>query len=75
MEFVDAYKQNTDIPGFASIVNVETIQNNSNSLAIQMYVTSASSCTYNIEESLNNFYNSIKPLHDNFKELCKLFAK
>lgn len=75
MEIVDAYKQNTDIPGFASIVNVETIQNNSNSLAIQMYVTSASSCTYNIEESLNNFYNSIKPLHDNFKELCKLFAK
>lgn len=75
MEIVDAYKQNTDIPGFASIVNVETIQNNSNSLAIQMYVTSASSCTYNIEESLNYFYNSIKPLHDNFKELCKLFAK
>lgn len=75
MEIVDAYKQNTDIPGFASIVNVETIQNNSNSLAIQMYVTSASSCTYNIEESLNNFYNSIKPLHDSFKELCKLFAK
>ncbi|MDD6472818.1 MAG: N-6 DNA methylase, partial [Bacteroidales bacterium] len=75
MEIVDAYYKNTDIPGFASVVDIETIQKNNNSLTIQMYVSASSTNSYDLQECLCNYYNTIEPLHDSFSELCKLFTR
>ena len=74
-EIVDAYNQNTNIPGFASVVDIETIQNNNNSLTIQMYVSASSSNSYDLQECLGNYYNTIEPLHESFSELCKLLSR
>ena len=74
-EIVDAYNQNTNIPGFASVVDIETIQNNNNSLTIQMYVSASSSNSYDLQECLGNYYNTIEPLHESFSELCKLLTR
>lgn len=74
-EIVDAYNQNSNIPGFASVVDIEAIQNNNNSLTIQMYVTSTSSCSYNLQECMNNYYKTAEPLHNSFNELIKLLKK
>lgn len=74
-EIVNAYNQNTNIPGFASVVDIETIQNNNNSLTIQMYVSASSSNSYDLQECLGNYYNTIEPLHESFSELCKLLTR
>lgn len=74
-EIVNAYNQNTNIPGFASVVDIETIQNNNNSLTIQMYVSASSSSSYDLQECLGNYYNTIEPLHESFSELCKLLTR
>ena len=74
-EIVNAYNQNTNIPGFASVVDIETIQNNNNSLTIQMYVSASSSNSYDLQECLGNYYNTIEPLHESFSELCKLLSR
>lgn len=74
-EIVDAYTSNTNIQGFASIVEKEIIQNNQNSLAIQMYVSSSSSNSYNLQECLIDYYKTVEPLHNSFDALIKLFAQ
>lgn len=72
-EIVDAYCSNKNVQGFASVVDIETIQDNNNSLTIQMYVKASSSNSYDLQGCLCDYQRTIEPLHKSFSELCKLF--
>ncbi len=73
-EIVEAYNSYTDIPGFASKVDVSEIKQNNNSLTIRMYVSSATKESYDLKKNLDEFYDTLEPMHKEFETLKNLLG-
>jgi type I restriction enzyme M protein len=73
-EIVKAYNSYTYIPGFASKVDVSEIKQNNSSLTIQMYVSSATKESYDLKKNLDEFYDTLEPMHKEFETLKNLLG-
>ena len=74
-EIVRAYNANSNISGFSSVVDVNTVKNNDNSLTIQMYVSSSEKQSYELSDCLRDFYSTIEPKNAAFEQFSKLLTK
>jgi type I restriction enzyme M protein len=74
-EIVEIYNNYTNIEGVASVVDLETIIGNENSLTIQMYVASSLNKSYNLNDSLEEYVVASDLMHNELDKLYKLFLK
>ena len=72
-EIVEIYNNYTNIEGVASVVDLETIIGNENSLTIQMYVASSLNKSYNLHDSLEEYVVASDLMHNELDKLYKIF--
>ena len=72
---MEIYNNYTNIEGVASVVDLETIIGNENSLTIQMYVASSLNKSYNLNDSLEEYVVASDLMHNELDKLYKLFLK
>ncbi len=74
-EIVRAYNSNSNISGFSSVVDVNTVKSNENSLTIQMYVSLSEKESYELSDCLRDFYSTIESKNAAFEQFSKLLTK
>ena len=72
---MNAYNEFNDIPGFAKVVDNESLLNNGSLISIQSYVLDESHrSSFNLSSSVTELDNASKLMHKSYTELLNLLS-